>query len=951
MADEKENQNHTILIIEGSQTKVETELERTYAKEEYLHVFQVIHEIIQTAERDRQRRKAGKDNNQYTPDIRIHNIVPIIGERGAGKSTMMHTVAHLLRDQNRGIKNVQKDRKDKSFELFFGENGVFREKRFTVLDSIDGSLLEPSEDIFQTVLAQIYELLQDYAERTQSSFYRTRSAYEENNKDISTLYTRLGKLMESAKLMEESAHGRFRRSEEPPLVSLKQISGSIKMQRDFQGLLDCVLQYCSRDGKYEDHYLVVLIDDLDLNIEHGYEMLEQIHRYLMVPNVIILMAFDEDQFCRLTENHFYDMVPKFDSRMNAAAERIHKLARQYLEKVMPLDSRTYIPNLTARSDIYVRFGKGLKETDGLPQKAFVFNLIATKLGIRLDTGGGKRHFFEQESLRTYVNFALLLQGMKQLQKTNPDNIDVAAMRNNYRVLEQEIINHMAARKLSDRNYTTYYRMDEAATTLANYSTATPTKRLFEMLTANRDPLPASLRLLFSEIVKEAEREYIEYVQLGLRVEEVYSLLSYGRFHDLYRQLRYYGYSYGEVLHIIYVYGRLSNERKALIHCLLAYYSLVLTRSYLIMRYEKKQETIKKEKANLCAAMNASVAGSWANRMVPKVRVPGNSLGMESYQSGIRIDVKVGDVFRINGSKIEELIASETGSRSITDFIKAVLLLGMFFDQPTYKRFVESCWKSDFSRETKNNSEDQFALKDYIKMLSRESEDDREQGAVKEIEDFIPAKENVNAVFSFLSFVSNAFQSIQEDKVELPLLDYTVSYLHAEFPERHRSILKAESSIRNEFVEWGKEFGALALPIYDIDVCYNVLKRLRQDAYGNMEIVSHDKLWDEFIKAYYGIAQRLAENDKTYQDVCKVELGSDALTGSFETAFCSCPYMKWLGISGGNFKAQKKDILPETAMDWLKEQFKEMFVRLTSGEKSKALDDEKKTPMGLSGYDD
>ena len=50
------------------------------------------------------------------------------------------------------------------------------------------------------------------------------------------------------------------------------------------------------------HYLVIPIDDLDMNIKNGYEQLEQIRKYLMIPKVIVLISANYDQLEKICYN-------------------------------------------------------------------------------------------------------------------------------------------------------------------------------------------------------------------------------------------------------------------------------------------------------------------------------------------------------------------------------------------------------------------------------------------------------------------------------------------------------------------------------------------------------------------------------------------------------------------------------------------------------------------------
>ena len=48
-----------------------------------------------------------------------------------------------------------------------------------------------------------------------------------------------------------------------------------------QIMIDELLQMIFYQGKFSEdqHYLVIVLDDLDLNVEHGFEMLKQMQKY------------------------------------------------------------------------------------------------------------------------------------------------------------------------------------------------------------------------------------------------------------------------------------------------------------------------------------------------------------------------------------------------------------------------------------------------------------------------------------------------------------------------------------------------------------------------------------------------------------------------------------------------------------------------------------------------
>lgn len=855
------------LKIHSSEIRIEepAEFEGSYFREEYTHIFRVIEGIV---ERTKENRKRERDNvGSYCPDIHIHNIVPIIGRRGSGKSTVMLSVAGVL---EKGMKDDD-EKVFPFFKPFCGERKPLYDKKFILLDCIDGSLLEPNEDIFQTILALMYQQFKSKVEP--SRFGGRFEELDGERESIQYRWQRISKMFEKLYqnicLLDQDTASKEGIEDITPLSSLHQLSSSLKIRQDFRELLKNYLSLYSDTNKksrprgsyhdMDDYFLVIPIDDLDLNILHGHEMLEKIHRYLMLPNVIILMAFDPDQLCRLSEKFFYNMIPTFDSKMNDASPKILELARQYLEKVMPLDSRTYIPHFSLRVDASVELYDERTEVkrnrieacqvekneEGTySQKDLLFMLLCMKLGMRMDTNGVKRHFFLQQSLRSYVNFALLLKGMSQLSANsvmeNWDQVE-PSFRYNERILTLEIINRMVPERLSDSTHTYRYRADDASTTIVHGNQKLSDRKRFDRIINTQRPLPRAFKELIRVVIEEAADVSLNVLgrmpgdrsfdKERLQISNTYQ----GRLLDLAEELIYYGYSYGEVLYTIYEYGRLHSENKELIRCLLAYYSLKLTRSFLYFRYGTKEEK-QQECENMMDTLGGSVSGGWTNRMVPAVyrfyqsaESAGETASSDAslmFESGCRVEVGLGYVLRLDSSLVNAFFPYSGADeiqieKQLRDFIQSILLLGMFFSSPNNRSAGSLKWRMGNENKTVTETREMFKGSPMAASVEHNSYIQMADG---------------KGVYNALGFVSAAFQwtcTLDEDisqsdknrQEEEPvyLLDKICEYLNLRFANEAETLKNAVGRIKEgilqEFRDWGKAFGGFAIPVQDIDVCY------------------------------------------------------------------------------------------------------------------------------------
>lgn len=912
------------LRIEGSESRVEKpeEFEYSYFQEEYKNILRAVWKVVESNENDRKRMDRARHSNRYRPDIRIHNIVPIIGRRGSGKSTILHSVAGLLHDRS-----GRNQEGSQWIQNYFNTGGRFEDTIFFVTESIDGSLLEQNEDIFPTILVQMKKMLQDLSSANRGED-RDSGRYSGGSFQLRELYKKLEKLYKNARQMSVNSSEFDRWNETTPLSSMDQLSNSLSLRQDFRCFLTDFLDYyaefqlqarsSSERFRSENCYLVIPIDDLDLNIGHGYEMLEKLHRYMMLPNVIVLMAFDQEQFRRLCEKEFYNMIPTFDSRMNAAAPKIEELARQYLEKVMPLSQRTYVPSLDTRSEVIVE-----QEDNEYSPKFYVFRLLFQKLGMRMDVDGEKRHFLERRNLRDYVNLVNLLQGMESPFQYNNKKFHFRqeVYRHNYRIFREEIFHGMVSAWLSDTTVLSQYRVDTATTTSTYTHYAISPKEQFHQIAVNTANLiPRSFRNFFFSVAKEG------------RVAEVGSELR-----NLVEAMDEYDFSYGEILHIIYHYGRISNENKKLIHSLLAFYSLVLNKSYMSQAHHAKSEEGESCRKAFLLLINGSVVGSWANDMVPKVR-----LQEKYYGSGLRRVQNMSKAFSFQEKDFLPLFSDsdlELEEKTKALF-HAILIVGMLFDFPKYK--MSKQLECDSFVQIKDS-----AFSDIRKEIGKLSGSiGAEIGSLS----FRPVRGE--GTFSFLGFVSTVFQygvflneKSSEEKKKLSyledLLGYTADYITknsqifsvAFSPDK---VLDKVKEIKKEFKTWNDRYFGFALPFYDIDVCYNLIKRLRQDQFGrtgyinnnNGENEEHEYLFDSFIETYQALANRLSDNDSAYQEACKIDFGESGSHPQYADAFRSCPFIKWLGIEqeiGGkkNAVSEEAEFTRELTKHLLEKVFRNM----------------------------
>src|SRR5699024_2663710 len=140
------------------------------------------------------------------------------------------------------------------------------------------------------------------------------------------------------------------------------------------------------------------------------------------------------------------IVPFVEEKIKEKSQEVENLAKDFLDKALPCHMRIYMPNLAKCQGIKVK-------ENGLDLKNAVFQEIYEKLGMRMDIKGEKRHFFEQNSLRSYVNFYLMLKTMGKLKDQNlaieVENKEFfSTYERNYKLLMSDITTRMVDERLN-----------------------------------------------------------------------------------------------------------------------------------------------------------------------------------------------------------------------------------------------------------------------------------------------------------------------------------------------------------------------------------------------------------------------------------------------------------------------------------------------------------------------
>lgn len=508
-----------------------------YAQASYL-----VREIIEKNEEYHNNKR--KRGNRYRNQEQIYNVISFVGGRGIGKTSCMLSFAEYLKDYYRI------DDRKAEFSDYHIKDGV----SFVGIDAIDAGLLEEKEDIVEVVLAR---LLDEFQGMEDSNSYGD-SELEFKKRRFNECLQKVYKSNQKRKQQETAS------DEYVSIDNLQEMAVSLNMRERIKELIEIYIELIQ--GRYYMNamdkskcYVVITIDDIDMNLRKGYQMLEQIRRYLMVPNVIILLSYQYEQIQDVCNLYYYEGMKTLSNmyEQKKFKNKIKYLSSVYLAKVIPDGRRIVLPKV---EEIERLTGKELKiipvcgdKTDAHSVLDTIMRKTSRCFNIRFWYPGSGIGIWKTANFRDLSNLYNELHTLEDPEdESMKGSRKLASYTDNYEWLF-DYIKHKAFLELSDELYEFFE----------------------EIINADQDELYHS----FEKIIDWMENED--------RKNEFYNELSAIRIRE--KAMQYTDIvqnAYGNVLYLLSLMGKQEKYRK-LVRLLKAFYSATINNAFLIEHRKSK----------------------------------------------------------------------------------------------------------------------------------------------------------------------------------------------------------------------------------------------------------------------------------------------------------------------------------------------------------------------------
>lgn len=293
---------------------------------------------------------------------------------------------------------------------------------------IDPSAFDNVHNVLDIIIASLYRKFSDKYDVSPERFANYRR--EELLNEFQKVYKDISLLNDPVKMLEEEY------DYEGSIEKISKMGESLRLRRDLSNLVKLYLDYMMTEdsrNQYTSKKLLIAIDDLDMCNANAYKMAEQIRKYLIIPDIVIVMALkvEQLQLCVQEENFKnYSNVLKNQGKIAGAVIDVEDMAERYIAKLIPKSRRIYLPNVRYIENAKIVYQKNEEEiiyadkiTNSL--NASLLDLIYMKTGMRFLLNDEKMNWLQPDNLRDTVNLISLLGDMKVPENDSEylDNIE------------------------------------------------------------------------------------------------------------------------------------------------------------------------------------------------------------------------------------------------------------------------------------------------------------------------------------------------------------------------------------------------------------------------------------------------------------------------------------------------------------------------------------------------
>ena len=388
----------------------------------------------------------------------VPNIVAFCGDRGEGKTSCMLSLTKQL---------------PKSYD----------EDTFEILDTIDPSFFDEQHNILELVLGQLY-----------NRFINSKG----HNEYHDALLTNFNTVKNCLSTLTKGSENIYDAIEE-----LDELGNSMSLQEQMGRLIETYLKYVGKEN------LVIVIDDMDYNWSHAFEMTQMIYKYLSHHHCILFISVSISQMVEVIETSY-----KNELRPMGGGSNFYEVAYKYVEKLIPLQNRVEMPHVYDLCDRKLEIYEDKDDEKPLVAYETIKEGVVNEIFIKT------RYLFYNyqdgvsqivpRNLRMLRQLLGMLQGMAVYQKDSEDYIEREQGQQNKLMFQSYFFTNWT-RQLNTRH-------QAFVKTLMRIQDVSQMNKM--VVNYMKDGLPEGNISMFADITKAANYSY------NISLGDVFTMLNY-----------------------------------------------------------------------------------------------------------------------------------------------------------------------------------------------------------------------------------------------------------------------------------------------------------------------------------------------------------------------------------------------------------------------------------------
>lgn len=791
----------------------------------YLNAYEnALRTIFLDTLRIREEERTKKENSFYRYKEEKENIIAFLGERGSGKTTAMEEFCRILetlsgqKEYRWWLEHAIPEENTRT-EL---ENQKYS---FHVFQRIDVSMLENKEDLFELIMSNLFAF---FKERKRCSC----CGAGKSGKDDAEIVELFDQILRGYYAIRDSREDEY---VESYITKIQYVYNGLDLRRQIEKLISRIFK--SEEECKRQHYLVIVLDDLDLNIEHGFEMLKQVQKYFSNPYMIVLFSADYNQLNEICWVHFMKAFSGETSHVieEAIGQRSRKLGQDYIGKALPISKRLHMPELDSDVRKVLVLSTQTEKWESI--KSYIMERIASNMRICYDINGVKKHFAEPGTVRELVNYHRFLEEMYNIDYVSWDQVKLDSEESrtfmkrydqNHERMNRDIENRLANRLLNKEQKVHFDRWLD--------------------INLERRAESAWAFMYEPKTIVDYEGYGSMDNYLGLQTDSDASPVQ---------NEQNQSYCFGALLKEIYTYGRNNSVNKAYVKCILASLSSEMVREKVSFSRNPDLDQREESRKKLQMLFGNSFGDEWLGEMMPKRSDPDQvELRNTGYRQAANAKIQTIDI-----CPIPERMLVEANNKSKTAIIKTVKMLLDILEKSQLVPSLELI----LMFAGLHQEEGKFPIK--FKMPDITVSDLNQKGYILQVvidNEIWSIWEFIPKTLDFPDYLEKLHENLSIAMSELitDKLGFKAVALKEENQKRILQWIKEQSLFKEETEE---SLNRMVFPFYQVDMAYNVMKRARRELQKeNPEVCDRMEIFSYIKAAYQKVEKMLKKEESAYE---------------------------------------------------------------------------------------